>query len=61
MAAKAPKKDKIKISAFLKAETLPRVKREAKASGISMTDYVSDSVEQRLSAIERKRKQRKVA
>lgn len=37
-----------KISAFLREESIPKIKSAAKAAGVSMTEYVSDSVEQRL-------------
>lgn len=59
--AKSPKKEKVKISAFLKPATHQRVKSEAKQAGVSLVDYVSDSVEQRLSSVERKRLSRKSA
>lgn len=57
--AKSPKK--VKISAFLNSDTHQRVKTEAKQSGVSLVDYVSDSVEQRLRSVERKRSERKSA
>lgn len=50
---------KVKISAYLRDKaTHRRVKQEAKAAGVSLVDYVSDSVEQRLKNVDRKRVKR---
>lgn len=53
--AKPSKPAMKKISVFLREESIPKIKAAAKAEGVSMTEYVSDSAEQRMKGRKAKR------